>query len=52
MYVLHHADKPNLYSGLPVNPSISPMVALWKGRPSRLPHWHSQASPWAACSTT
>ncbi|WP_374316765.1 formate dehydrogenase subunit beta [Aquabacterium sp.] len=31
MYVLHHADKPNLYSGLPENPSISPMVALWKG---------------------
>ena len=31
MYVLHHADKPNLYSGLPVNPSISPLVALWKG---------------------
>jgi formate dehydrogenase iron-sulfur subunit len=31
MYVLHHADKPNLYAGLPANPSISPLVALWKG---------------------
>ena len=31
MYVLHHADKPNLYAGLPENPSISPLVALWKG---------------------
>jgi formate dehydrogenase iron-sulfur subunit len=24
MYVLHHADKPNLYHGLPENPEISP----------------------------
>ena len=31
MYVLHHADQPNLYAGLPVNPSISPLVGLWKG---------------------
>ena len=31
MYVLQHADKPNLYSGLPENPTISPTVALWKG---------------------
>ena len=31
MYVLHHADQPGLYHGLPENPSISPMVALWKG---------------------
>jgi formate dehydrogenase iron-sulfur subunit len=31
MYVLHHADKPNLYAGLPANPSISPLVSLWKG---------------------
>ena len=31
MYVLHHADKPSLYSGLPDNPSISPLVGLWKG---------------------
>jgi formate dehydrogenase iron-sulfur subunit len=31
MYVLHHADKPTLYHGLPENPSISPLVSLWKG---------------------
>lgn len=31
MYVLHHADKAERYSGLPQNPSISPMVAAWKG---------------------
>lgn len=31
MYVLHHADKPELYSDLPTDPQISPMVSLWKG---------------------
>ena len=31
MYVLHHADKPALYAGLPPAPKISPMVAVWKG---------------------
>jgi formate dehydrogenase iron-sulfur subunit len=31
MYVLHHADQPGLYSGLPENPKISPTVRLWKG---------------------
>lgn len=31
MYVLHHADKPSLYAGLPDDPAISPMVSLWKG---------------------
>jgi formate dehydrogenase iron-sulfur subunit len=31
MYVLHHADRPGLYSGLPENPKINPMVSLWKG---------------------
>src|SRR5690606_865535 len=31
MYVLHHADKPGLYSNLPEDPQISPMVSLWKG---------------------
>jgi formate dehydrogenase iron-sulfur subunit len=31
MYVLHHADRPALYSNLPTNPSISPTVGLWKG---------------------
>ena len=31
MYVLHHADKPELYSELPKEPAISPTVSLWKG---------------------
>lgn len=32
MYVLHHADKPSLYSGLPDEPKISPVVQGWKGK--------------------
>jgi formate dehydrogenase beta subunit len=31
MYVLHHADRPELYHGLPKNPAISTVVELWKG---------------------
>jgi formate dehydrogenase iron-sulfur subunit len=31
MYVLHHADRPSLYHGLPDDPHISPLVYLWKG---------------------
>ena len=31
MYVLHHADQPQLYSGLPDEPKISAMIGLWKG---------------------
>ena len=31
MYVLQHADRPELYSGLPKNPKISPLVEAWKG---------------------
>lgn len=31
MYVLQHADRPSLYSGLPDDPSISPWVSIWKG---------------------
>ena len=31
MYVLHHADQPGLYSDLPADPHISPLVRLWKG---------------------
>ncbi|KAF1023544.1 MAG: Formate dehydrogenase, nitrate-inducible, iron-sulfur subunit [Paracidovorax wautersii] len=31
MYVLHHADQPSLYHGLPDEPRINPMVGLWKG---------------------
>ena len=31
MYVLHHADRPSLYAGLPDNPKISALVEVWKG---------------------
>jgi formate dehydrogenase iron-sulfur subunit len=31
MYVLHHADKPEIYDNLPNNPRISPIVEVWKG---------------------
>jgi formate dehydrogenase iron-sulfur subunit len=31
IYVLQHADNPEMYCGLPRNPSVDPMVALWKG---------------------
>ena len=31
MYVLHHADKPSIYAGLPDKPKISPFVTAWKG---------------------
>ncbi len=31
MYVLHHADKPEIYADLPKDPKISPLVELWKG---------------------
>jgi formate dehydrogenase iron-sulfur subunit len=31
MYVLQHADQPELYHGLPKDPGISPEVFLWKG---------------------
>ena len=30
LYVLPHADRPELYRGLPKNPGISPLVVLWK----------------------
>ncbi|MDG2951483.1 formate dehydrogenase subunit beta [Exercitatus varius] len=30
MYVLHHADKPELYSGLPKDPEIDVTIKLWK----------------------
>lgn len=30
LYVLHHADRPELYHGLPKDPGISPLVVLWK----------------------
>jgi formate dehydrogenase iron-sulfur subunit len=31
MYVLHHADKPHIYSDLPDDPKISAVVQTWKG---------------------
>src|SRR6201999_3803638 len=31
MYVLHHADRPELYAGLAKDPRISPIVEVWKG---------------------
>ena len=31
MYVLHHADQPSIYAGLPDRPRISPFVEVWKG---------------------
>jgi formate dehydrogenase iron-sulfur subunit len=31
MYVLHHADKPSIYAGLPDDPHISRLVQAWKG---------------------
>ena len=31
MYVLPHADHPQIYEGLPKNPRISPLVSVWKG---------------------
>src|SRR6201988_4886385 len=32
MYVLHHADQPQLYSGLAPDPHISALVQGWKGK--------------------
>jgi len=31
VYVLHHADRPELYQGLPKDPQISSLVWFWKG---------------------
>ncbi|KAB2847389.1 MAG: formate dehydrogenase subunit beta [Hyphomicrobiaceae bacterium] len=31
MYVLHHAEQPSIYAGLPDAPRISPLVEVWKG---------------------
>jgi formate dehydrogenase iron-sulfur subunit len=31
MYVLHHADKPEIYANLPKDPTISKVVEVWKG---------------------
>ncbi len=32
MYVLHHADQPELYHKLPKEPQIDTSISLWKGR--------------------
>jgi len=31
VYVLQHGDQPGLYNDLPADPTISPLVSLWKG---------------------
>jgi formate dehydrogenase iron-sulfur subunit len=31
MYVLKHADRPEIYSNLAKNPQISALVEVWKG---------------------
>ncbi|MFN3486012.1 MAG: formate dehydrogenase subunit beta [Planctomycetota bacterium] len=31
VYVLHHADRPELYGALPADPKIDPAIAFWKG---------------------
>ncbi|TCT02698.1 formate dehydrogenase subunit beta [Aquabacter spiritensis] len=31
MYVLQHANTPQIYAGLPKDPTISPVVEIWKG---------------------
>ena len=31
MYVLHHADQPELYHNLPKDPQIDTSINLWKG---------------------
>jgi len=31
MYVLKHADRPEIYASLPKDPKISPLVEFWKG---------------------
>jgi formate dehydrogenase iron-sulfur subunit len=36
MYVLHHADQPGLYNGLPKDPKVSTVVRTWKGFPKPL----------------
>jgi formate dehydrogenase iron-sulfur subunit len=33
MYVLKHADRPEIYANLPRDPHISPLVEAWKGWP-------------------
>jgi formate dehydrogenase iron-sulfur subunit len=39
MYVLQHADKPEIYHGLPKDPSISGWVSFWKGAAKPVASW-------------
>ncbi|HXU92848.1 MAG TPA: formate dehydrogenase subunit beta [Gallionella sp.] len=39
MYVLQHADKPEIYHGLARNPSISAWVSIWKGATKPIASW-------------
>jgi formate dehydrogenase iron-sulfur subunit len=52
MYVLHHADTPSLYHGLPDEPKISPMVSVWKGITKPLAMVALGAAALGACSTS
>lgn len=52
MYVLHHADKPNLYHGLPENPEISATVKFWKASGNRWQRWALLPPSQRASSTT
>jgi formate dehydrogenase iron-sulfur subunit len=36
MYVLHHADQPQIYADLPKQPRISPVVQAWKGATTKV----------------
>ncbi|RUR31688.1 formate dehydrogenase subunit beta [Vreelandella nanhaiensis] len=36
IYVLQHADEPEIYNDLPKDPRISPLVEAWKGIPKPL----------------
>ena len=52
MYVLQHADQPELYHGLPKDPGISPEVILWKGIAKTVMNMGLGAAILAAYSTT
>ena len=52
MYVLHHADKPAIYAGLPKDPRISPVVELWKGVTKYAGLPPSPSRPSASCTTS
>jgi len=39
MYVLHHADRPSLYSGLPGEPRLGAWMEFWKGAAKPVASW-------------